>query len=245
MERSEQPSFEWTWKIILLGDAGVGKTGISRAYAGKAFNDNVPPTVSLLYEQKTMTSNGETFSVQLWDTAGQERFRSVVRSYYRGAHGIVLVYDVTNRASFENCVSWLDDLARYSVNVAEVAVMLVGNKKDLVAREGEESLRKVSTSEAYLFAIQNRLFFMETSAKNGYNIDDAFKRIVDSIVRSNVTRANSMIPKNSSLLSSTAIKAPLTVRTAKSDASSERVTLLHEFEHEEREQKKEEEACWC
>lgn len=190
---------DWIWKIVLIGDSGVGKSSLSSRYSKDAFYRNQPSTVGILYEEKNISLLGQIVKLQLWDTAGQERFRSLVKSYYRGAHAVLLVYDVTSRETFDNCYMWLDDLTDQADS--GIIVVLVGNKVDLIESNfgkksdananananAESKKREVSIEEALTFAKNNHLLYIETSAKIGTNVSTLFVTIATELIKSHRT----------------------------------------------------------
>ncbi|EST08453.1 Small GTPase superfamily [Kalmanozyma brasiliensis GHG001] len=187
------PSSGWDYilKFILIGDSSVGKSSLLVRLTDDRFLTDPDPTIGVEFGSHLIRlDNGETVKVQVWDTAGSESFRSITRSYYRGAAGALLVYDVTHRASFVNVKGWLDDVRSHAEE--KVSVVLVGNMHDLVAdadndeededearrrrRRSKGKKREVSTQEAQEFAEKEGLLFLEASAKTGYNVVEAFTR---------------------------------------------------------------------
>ncbi|CBQ72412.1 related to YPT31-GTP-binding protein of the rab family [Sporisorium reilianum SRZ2] len=190
------PSSGWDYilKFILIGDSSVGKSSLLVRLTDDRFLADPDPTIGVEFGSHLIRlDNGETVKVQVWDTAGSESFRSITRSYYRGAAGALLVYDVTHRASFLNVKGWLDDVRAHAEE--KVSVVLVGNMLDLVQDEVDEDTaeseelsrrrrmdrrrskgnkREVSTQEAQEFASREGLLFVEASAKTGHNVAEAF-----------------------------------------------------------------------
>ncbi|KAH9568085.1 hypothetical protein CY35_03G059200 [Sphagnum magellanicum] len=150
----------------LQGNAGVGKSCLLLQFTDKRFQPVHDLTIGVEFGAQMITIDNKPIKLQIWDTAGQESFRSITRSYYRGAAGALLVYDITRRETFNHLASWLED-ARQHAN-SNMTIMLIGNKCDLAHR------RAVSTEEGEQFAKENGLVFMETSAKTAHNVDDAF-----------------------------------------------------------------------
>lgn len=150
------------------------------------YNETHVSTIGVDFKIQTIHLSNRTIKLQIWDTAGQERFRSITSSYYRGAHGIVVVFDVTNRDSFENIKSWLQEIDRFATN--DVQKLLVGNKIDLV----EE--RQVSTQEAQQQAESFSIPYVETSAKNSTNVEEVFRTIATSIMQ-NVDKGSQKFTK--------------------------------------------------
>ncbi len=163
---------DFLFKILLIGDSGVGKTSVLRRFADDAFDgDAFISTIGIDYKLKTIAlMGGRTVRLQIWDTAGQERFHTITTSYYRGADGILLVYDVTDANSFDNIANkWLRTVAEYADGGGDdVEKVLVGNKSDV------EEKRVVSREKGENLAKEFGLPFVETSAKANVNVDRAF-----------------------------------------------------------------------
>ncbi|KAI8993684.1 ras family-domain-containing protein [Pilobolus umbonatus] len=166
-------SYDYIIKFIIIGDTGVGKSCILLQFTDNRFMAAHDLTIGVGFGARFITVNDQQIKLQIWDTAGQESFRSITKSYYRGAAGALLVYDITRRETFENLPAWLADV-RQCAN-PNTAIMLIGNKSDL------DSNRKVSREEAEKFAQDNDLFFLETSAKSANNIEEAFVKTVEAI----------------------------------------------------------------
>jgi len=175
-------------KFIIIGSSTVGKSNILLQFTDKRFTHNSDLTIGIEFATKLVSRNKTVYKLQIWDTAGQETFRSLIRSYYRGTLGCLLVYDITRRESFESMESWITELKNY---VPNVSVVLVGNKIDL------ETRREVETEEGIEFAQKHGLAFFETSAKTAQNIDQCFNCLIDQINKKielgeiNVTRGAS------------------------------------------------------
>ena len=180
-----QVQSNFTFKYIVIGDSGVGKSCLLLQFTDKRFEAMHDLTIGVEFGARVINLNEQEIKLQIWDTAGQESFRSITRSYYRGACGALLVFDLTNRHSFDNVQEWLND-ARSNCNTP-ITVMLVGNKVDL------ESKRQVSKEEASTFAKENGLVYIETSAKTAQNVDDAFIKtaqvIYDKVVSGELDRS--------------------------------------------------------
>ncbi|XP_023941980.1 ras-related protein Rab-37 isoform X4 [Bicyclus anynana] len=162
-------------KTILLGDSGVGKTSLLVQFeTGKFQAGNFSATVGIGFTNKVVTVDGIKVKLQIWDTAGQERFRSVTHAYYRDAHALLLLYDVTNKTSFDNIRAWLGEIREYAQD--DVVIMLLGNKSD----SGLE--RAVRREEGQRLAREYQVAFMETSAKTGLNVEAAFAHVARALV---------------------------------------------------------------
>jgi small GTP-binding protein len=173
-----ESSYDHIFKILLLGDSSVGKTCVLLRYSDDTFNDYHISTIGLDYRLKLVNvSPNTTVKLQLWDSAGQDRFKAITRNYYKGAHGIVLLYDVTSPASFSNIKNWISQIKDNTSD--KVKMCIVGNKIDLP----EE--RKVSYEEGVRLASEYNLKFFECSAKNNIGISDIFQYLVDGIYEAN------------------------------------------------------------
>mmetsp|Transcript_56402 Transcript_56402/g.78156 ORF Transcript_56402/g.78156 Transcript_56402/m.78156 type:complete len:203 (+) Transcript_56402:93-701(+) len=158
--------YKYLFKYIIVGDTAVGKSCLLLQFTDKRFQPVHDLTIGVEFGSRTITIDENQIKLQIWDTAGQEKFRSITRSYYRGAAGALLVYDITRRETFDHLQSWLEDCRRYSNQ--NIVIMLIGNKSDL------ENKRSVSKEEGQEFATKNGLTFLETSAKTAANVEAAF-----------------------------------------------------------------------
>lgn len=157
------------YKLVFLGDQGVGKTSMITRFMYDTFDTGYQATIGIDFLSKTMYLEDRTVRLQLWDTAGQERFRSLIPSYIRDSSVAVVVYDITNRASFLNTSKWIEDVR--SERGQDVIIMLVGNKTDLSDR------RQVPIEEGSAKATEENVLFIETSAKAGNNVKALFKKL--------------------------------------------------------------------
>ena len=163
------------YKVLLLGDSSVGKTCFLLRYCDKSFQDAHLSTIGLDYRLKTLTlKNKKSIKLQIWDTAGQDRFRAITKNYYKGANGIILIYDVTNLQTYENVKNWITQI-REEAN-PNVIIYLAGNKIDI-----PEESRAVKTSDGQKIADEYQLPFKETSAKDGMNVNEIFQELVEKI----------------------------------------------------------------
>ena len=166
--------YDYLFKLLIIGESGVGKTCLLLRFTDDSFTANHLTTIGIDFKIKIINLEGKLIKLQIWDTAGQERFRTITKTYYKGAHGIILIYDVTSRKTFENVKNWV---AQIREEVSEkVSIILVGNKIDDV--DG----RKVKTEEGQMMAKECGLAFFETSAKSGENIDSTFNELVKRTV---------------------------------------------------------------
>ncbi len=159
-------------RLLTLGDSHVGKSSILMQYTQNEFNIEYLPTIGIDFRLKTLIHNGQTLKLQIWDTAGQERFRTITHNYYRGAQGILLVYDVTNRESFNNIRKWINDIESYAD--PQVKIILIGNKSD-------HKHRSVSQEEGQELAQDLSIPFIEVSSQSGNNIDQAFEIMIETL----------------------------------------------------------------
>lgn len=157
--------YNYLFKYIIVGDAGVGKSCLLLQFTDKRFRAEHDMTIGVEFGHRVVDIDEQKIKLQIWDTAGQEAFRSITRAYYRGATGALLVYDISRRSSFDHLAQWLFD-ARQNAQ-PNMVIILIGNKNDLDHRE-------VSYDEGAWFARQNGLFFLEASAKTGNNVEAAF-----------------------------------------------------------------------
>lgn len=165
--------YDYLFKIVLIGDSGVGKSNLLSRFTTNEFNIDSKSTIGVEFATRTIDVDGKKIKAQIWDTAGQERYRAITSAYYRGAVGALIVYDISKSSSYENCHHWLSELRENADD--NVAVGLIGNKSDLA------HLRAVPTEEAKQFASENQLLFTETSALNSDNVDLAFKELITTI----------------------------------------------------------------
>jgi len=167
--------YDFLFKLLLIGDSGVGKSCLLLRFADDTYTESYISTIGVDFKIRTVELDGKTIKLQIWDTAGQERFRTITSSYYRGAHGIIIVYDITDVESFNNVRQWLFEIDRFASE--NVNKLLVGNKSDLVNK------RVVTTETSKEFAGSLDIPFLETSAKNATNVEEAFLTMAAQIKR--------------------------------------------------------------
>ncbi|KAG4102488.1 small GTPase [Neocallimastix lanati (nom. inval.)] len=167
--------YDYLFKVVLIGDSGVGKSNLLSRFTRNEFNLESKSTIGVEFATRSIQVDSKTIKAQIWDTAGQERFRAITSAYYRGAVGALLVYDLAKHVTYENVNVWLKELRDHADN--NIVVMLVGNKSDL------RHLRAVSTEDAKKFAAENNLSFIETSALDSSNVELAFTKILTEIYR--------------------------------------------------------------
>jgi len=167
-----EPRSDVTFKLLMLGDSGVGKSSLMLRYAQNRFVPQVIGTTGVDLIRKIVRVNNLLVNLQIWDTAGQERFRGITKSFYKGAHGIILTYDVTDRTSFKNIHTWIQDIQSNGA----MKIILVGNKTDLPPQ--------IQTAEGQELARQYNLNFVETSARNATNVETAFLELIKELLQS-------------------------------------------------------------
>jgi len=170
----DRDQYDYLFKFIIIGDAGAGKSCLLHQFIENKFKKGSSHTIGVEFGSKIIEVNGRRIKLQIWDTAGQERYRSVTRSYYRGAAGAIITYDITNRESYNHLVNWLADartLAR-----ADISIVAVGNKCDL------KDKRAVTFLEASRCAQENDILFLESSALTGEGVEEVFTKCARMIV---------------------------------------------------------------
>ena len=165
--------FDYLFKYIIIGDAGVGKSNILLRYVYSTFKSDYQLTIGVEFGEKTVEIKGKIYKIQIWDTAGNEQFRSITRTYYKNSVCAIVVYDISRRETFDNVINWIEDCKLNSPK--SVFIILVGNKSDL------EEDRQVTTEEGEEFANRYGIRFFETSAKNSININEIFSESVEFI----------------------------------------------------------------
>nr|QKY15279.1 GTP-binding protein (YPTC1) [Polytomella parva] len=167
------PEYDYLFKLLIIGDSGVGKSCLLLRFADDTYTESYISTIGVDFKIRTVELDNKIIKLQIWDTAGQERFRTITSSYYRGSHGIIVVYDVTDEDSFNNVKLWLSEIGRYANE--NVHKLLIGNKSDL------SSKRAVPYQTAKAFADEIGIPFLETSAKNATNVEQAFMTMAAEI----------------------------------------------------------------
>ncbi|XP_071108176.1 ras-related protein Rab-37-like isoform X3 [Haliotis cracherodii] len=179
----QSSEFQASCKVMLIGDSGVGKTCLLvRFKDGTFLSGSFISTVGIDFRNKVVDVEGTKVKLQIWDTAGQERFRSITHAYYRDAHALLLLYDVTNKASFDNIRAWLAEINEYAQE--DVVIMLLGNKADIA---GERVIRR---EDGERLAREYGVAFMETSAKTGMNVELAFMAVARDLKMKKTRRPN-------------------------------------------------------
>jgi len=182
---STNDEHEYCFKVVLIGDSGVGKSSLMSRFTRNEFDLESKSTIGVEFATRSIKVDGKSIKAHIWDTAGQERYRALTPAYYRGAVGALLVYDITKYLTYEIVIErWLRELRDHADQ--NIVIMLVGNKSDL------RHLRAVSTDEAKAFAERHRVSFVETSALDYNNVETAFYNILNEIYHHRVS------PKQSS-----------------------------------------------
>ncbi|XP_010935822.1 ras-related protein RABE1c [Elaeis guineensis] len=191
--------YDYLIKLLLIGDSGVGKSCLLLRFTDDSFTTSFITTIGIDFKIRTIELDGKRIKLQIWDTAGQERFRTITTAYYRGAMGILLVYDVTDESSFNNIRNWIHQIEQHASD--NVNKILVGNKADM-----DESKRAVSTSQGQMLADEYGIKFFETSAKTNFHVEQVFFSIAREI-KQRLTESDSKAE-------------PQTIKISKPDATS-------------------------
>ena len=172
--KNKPSNYQYIFKLILIGNSGVGKSCILQRYMKHTFEESYKCTIGVDFLMKSIVINGQTVKLQLWDTAGQEKYKSMVSSYYRGANVALIVFDITNHQSFDSLPMWIENF--YKNGPEQKNIILIGNKKDLA------DLRQVTQQEAEAFSETNNMMYFETSAKEGDNIEYIFNYAAEKLL---------------------------------------------------------------
>lgn len=173
-DKEQGPGCDYGFKLIIIGDAGAGKSSFMRQFLDGKFRKNSLQTIGVEFGTKIIDLEQHKIKLQIWDTAGQERYRAVTRSYYRGAVGALILYDVTSRDSYNNLPTWLQDAREQAWK--DISIIAVGNKRD------RKEDRQVSFLEASRFAQDQEILFLETSALTGENVQEVFHTLAQRIL---------------------------------------------------------------
>ncbi|XP_070571672.1 ras-related protein Rab-35-like isoform X1 [Ptychodera flava] len=179
--------YDHLFKLLIIGDSGVGKSSLLLRFADNTFTGTYITTIGVDFKIRTIDVNGEKVKLQIWDTAGQERFRTITTTYYRGTHGVIVVYDVTSADSFVNVKRWLHEIDQNCDNVARI---LVGNKNDCPDKKVVES------DDAKKFAEQMGVQLFETSAKENINVEEMFNAITQLVLQQKKRNAELLSKQN-------------------------------------------------
>lgn len=177
---TKQRDYDYLFKLVLIGDSGVGKSCLLLRFADDAFTESYISTIGVDFRFRTVKIDNKTVKLQIWDTAGQERFRTITSAYYRGADGIIMVYDVTSSDTFDHVNDWLKEVNRYASE--GTCKLLVGNKSDRTADKA------VTAETAKEFADELGIAFLETSAKSAKNVEEAFLTLAGELIKQRQAR---------------------------------------------------------
>ncbi|KAM9981636.1 hypothetical protein ACTFIY_003933 [Dictyostelium cf. discoideum] len=179
---NKSSAYDFLVKLLLIGDSGVGKSCLLLRFADGSYTTSFISTIGIDFKIRTIVLEGKRIKLQIWDTAGQERFRTITTAYYRGAMGILLVYDVTDEKSFGNIRNWIRNIEQHASD--SVNKMLIGNKCDMTDRKVVESSRGKSLADEY------GIKFLETSAQNSVNVEEAFVGLARDIKKRLIDKPN-------------------------------------------------------
>ncbi|KAL0984826.1 hypothetical protein UPYG_G00147590 [Umbra pygmaea] len=205
---NREDEYDYLFKVVLIGDSGVGKSNLLSRFTRNEFNLESKSTIGVEFATRSIQVEGKTVKAQIWDTAGQERYRAITSAYYRGAVGALLVYDIAKHLTYENAERWLKELQDHADS--NIVIMLVGNKSDL------RHLRAVPTDEARAFAEKHGLSFLETSALDSSNVELAFQTILTAIY--NIVSQRQMSGRSDTDFSPNSNVVPITVQPTQNTA---------------------------
>jgi Ras-related protein Rab-11A len=166
----------YKFKVVVVGDSGVGKTNLIKRFVSNEFKSDSKATVGVEFLSKNFIINGEIFKIEIWDTAGQERYKSITTAYYKGAKGAMIVYDVTNQTSFDNVDKWYNEIKEKASK--NINLIVIGNKNDLIDKKIINSESSIEKAKSFGIAI------METSALSASNVKEAFYLILKEMYKS-------------------------------------------------------------
>ncbi|CDQ69665.1 ras-related protein Rab-11A-like [Oncorhynchus nerka] len=207
---NREDEYDYLFKVVLIGDSGVGKSNLLSRFTRNEFNLESKSTIGVEFATRSIHVEGKTVKAQIWDTAGQERYRAITSAYYRGAVGALLVYDIAKHLTYENAERWLKELQDHADS--NIVIMLVGNKSDL------RHLRAVPTDEAKALAEKHGLSFLETSALDSSNVELAFQTILTAIY--NIVSQRQMTGRSDTDFSPNSNVVPITVQPTQNAAKS-------------------------
>ncbi|OEL16398.1 Ras-related protein RABA2a [Dichanthelium oligosanthes] len=211
--RRAEEEYDYLFKVVLIGDSGVGKSNLLSRFTRNEFCLESKSTIGVEFATRTLHVEGKIIKAQIWDTAGQERYRAITSAYYRGALGAVLVYDVSKPTTFENISRWLKELRDHADS--NIRIMLVGNKTDL------RHLRAVATEDAQNFAEAEGLSYIETSALEATNVEEAFQLILGEIYRA-ISKKPVASDESGAGAAGGGVKEGKTINVAAGDAAAEK-----------------------
>jgi Ras-related protein Rab-1A len=189
---SRKPEHDHLFKLVLIGDSGVGKSSLLMRFSDDLYSENYISTIGVDFRFRTVNVNNKVIKLQIWDTAGQERFRSITSAYYRGADAVLICYDVTNAESFDHVEEWISEL--FNVGNSDIIKLIIGNKAD------QENNKVIATEMGIQLAEKNNCEFIETSAKTSTNVDTAFMIVTTKLIEvrakvTNIVKSISIKPK--------------------------------------------------
>jgi Ras-related protein Rab-11A len=208
-----EEEYDYLFKVVLIGDSGVGKSNLLSRFSRNEFCLESKSTIGVEFATRTLHVESKIIKAQIWDTAGQERYRAITSAYYRGALGAVLVYDVTKPTTFENISRWLKELRDHAD--ANIRIMLVGNKTDL------KHLRAVTTDDAQNYAEAEGLSYIETSALEAMNVEEAFQLILGDIYHT-ISKKAVASEEDRAAGAGAGVKEGKTINVAATDADGEK-----------------------
>ncbi|XP_034465995.1 RAB11a, member RAS oncogene family, like [Hippoglossus hippoglossus] len=206
---NREDEYDYLFKVVLIGDSGVGKSNLLSRFTRNEFSLESKSTIGVEFATRSIQVEGKTIKAQIWDTAGQERYRAITSAYYRGAVGALLVYDIAKHLTYENAERWLKELQDHADS--NIVIMLVGNKSDL------RHLRAVPTDEAKSLAEKHGLSFLETSALDSSNVELAFQTILTAIY--NIVSQRQMSGRSDTDFSPASNVVPITVEPTQNSTS--------------------------
>ena len=177
-------------QIIMIGESGVGKTSLIRRYTNNIFNSNHLETIGIEFYNREERINNKIIQIKFWDTAGQEIFHSLTKNFYRKADGIIIVYDITNKESFERVQDWIKSVYDNTETYKEIQMIIVGNKIDL------EEMREVRKEDGLKIGKYYEIDFFEASAKNAEGVNNFMIKIIGDILNNKVNDRNTINIKN-------------------------------------------------
>jgi Ras-related protein Rab-1A len=180
--------YDYLFKIIIVGDSGIGKSAMLFRFVDDIYNTSYISTIGVDFKMKNIFINGKIIKLQIWDTAGQERFRTITTSYYRGAHIILICYSITDYDSFRNLEMWYGEIKKYAS--LDAKIIICGTKNDLITK------REVTYEEGKAFAEKYGFYFFETSSKDNKNIDELFEKSSESMLNDFLTTMKINAEKN-------------------------------------------------
>eukprot|EP01084_Bolivina_argentea_P024267 45235_1 len=178
-------AYDHLFKFTIIGDSGVGKSCLMMRFADDTFNESFITTIGVDFRFRTINVDDKIVKLQIWDTAGQEKFKTITSSYYRNAHAVMIVYDVSDRKSFNNIDQWLSDIEKFCPS--KVCKMIIGNKCDI-----DPADREITIQHANQYAQNLNISYIETSAKTADNVENAFYQMVQQLIKNKAEQTNAI-----------------------------------------------------